>query len=391
MQRMTTLAVTLFFLFMGMGCEAASPKEASPSPEPVSQVQVPPSRAVDPAHLREAEIPYQPQVVASGLQVPWSLAITPDQRFFFTERPGTVRVIAEGELLPEPVITFPPPFISEGEGGLLGIAADPLFAQNHYLYVYHTYQSGGQIFNRVLRLREQNNRAQIDKVLLDRIPGHTIHNGGRIKIGPDGHLYITAGDAGNRHLAQDLSSLAGKILRITTDGKIPADNPFPGSPIYSYGHRNPQGLAWNPRDQKLYSSEHGQSAHDEINVIAPGANYGWPTLQGDELETGKAPPLVHSGENTWAPSGMTFLTRGPWAGRLLVANLAGQQVLSVELTPQANELPRVAAFYHDRYGRIRDVIEGPDGSLYLLTNNRDGRGTVREGDDKIIRLIPRNP
>ncbi len=385
------LAVTMFFLVIGMGCDAASPQSSMQSAEMVSDATVTQSREAAPRQLNESDIPYRPVVAASGLQVPWSLAITPDQRFFFTERPGTVRVIAEGKLLPDPVIAFPAPFISQGEGGLLGIAVDPLFAQNHYLYVYHTYQSGGRIYNRVLRLREQNNKAQIDKVLLDRIPGHTIHNGGRIKIGPDGYLYITAGDAGNRQLAQDLSSLAGKILRITTDGRIPADNPFPGSPIYSYGHRNPQGLAWNPRDGRLYSSEHGQSAHDEINIISPGANYGWPNVQGDEQETGKTPPLIHSGENTWAPSGMTFLTKGPWAGRLLVANLAGQQVLTIEPSPQASEVPETAVFYHDRYGRIRDVVEGPDGSVYLLTNNRDGRGDVREGDDKIIRLIPRNP
>lgn len=386
----TILGIAMIFLLGGIGCEAVSSLQATPSPQPETAAPGQISRAPRPNLLTDQQVPYQAEVLATDLQVPWAIAIAPDQRLFITERPGSVRVISGGKLSPEPVISFPAPFISEGEGGLLGIAVDPQFAQNRYLYVYHTYREGDKTYNRVLRLREQNNKAQIDKVLIDRIPGDVIHNGGRIKIGLDGYLYITTGDAGERGRAQDLSSLAGKILRITTDGQIPADNPFPASPVYSYGHRNPQGLAWSQDGRTLYSSEHGESAHDEINVIAPGANYGWPLIQGDEQDPGKRSPLLHSGENTWAPSGMALLSKGAWSGRLLVANLAGQQILAVSPPADVNEVPRVDAFFRDRYGRIREVVESPDGSLYILTNNRDGRGSVRAGDDKLIRLIPRN-
>lgn len=335
-------------------------------------------------------IPYTPEVAADNLDVPWELAFTGDGRIFLTERPGTVRVIQNGRLLPEPVISFAAPFISSGEGGLLGLAIDPAFAQNHYLYVYHTYEDRGQIFNRVLRLREQENRASIDRVLIDRIPGNEFHNGGRLKIGPDERLYITTGDAQNPALAQNSNSLAGKILRFNLDGTIPPDNPFPNSPVYSLGHRNPQGLAWSPATGILYSSEHGARAHDEINRIEPGVNYGWPLIQGNEQRAGMRTPLIHSDGSTWAPSGMTFVTRGPWQGRLLVANLRGEQLLGIQFVPAREPtIQSTQVLYQNQYGRLRNIVEGPDGSLYVLTNNRDGRGTARTDDDKIIRLRPR--
>jgi glucose/arabinose dehydrogenase len=346
-----------------------------------------PNRALgEPEVLPDAQIPYQPEVVAENLDVPWALAFAPDGRVFFTERPGYVRVIVQGRLLPQPVISFPAPFVSEGEGGLLGIAVDPGFAENRYLYVYHSYRERENIYNRVLRLRVQDNSATIDKVLLDRIPGSVIHNGGRLKIGPDQKLYITTGDARNPQRAQDLSSLAGKILRMNVDGTIPADNPFPNSFVYSWGHRNPQGLAWSPLTGRLYSSEHGASAHDEINVIEAGANYGWPVIEGSEQRAGMRTPLLHSGTATWAPAGMAFVTQGPWQNQLLVTNLRGEQIVKVTFHPENESVRSVDLFYRNRFGRLRDIVVGPDGSLYLLTSNRDGRGDVRQGDDKIIRL-----
>ncbi|MFY0545170.1 PQQ-dependent sugar dehydrogenase [Brevibacillus sp. H7] len=331
-------------------------------------------------------VPYTPDIVAENLDVPWALDFAPDGRIFFTERPGTVRVIQGERLLPQPVISFPAPFVSEGEGGLLGLVIDPDFAANRFLYVYHTYRDQGMILNRVVRLREQNNRATVDKVLIDRIPGGRIHNGGRLKIGPDRRLYITTGDAGFPQNAQDLSSLGGKILRLNLDGTIPADNPFPGSPVYSWGHRNPQGIAWNPVDGRMYSSEHGASANDEINGITPGANYGWPIVQGSQQASGMSVPLLHSGSSTWAPSGMTYVTTGPWSGSLLVASLRGEQILQIDVKSR-----QVRSFFQNTYGRIRDVIERSDGSLYILTSNRDGRGEERTGDDKMIRLMPARP
>ncbi len=340
-------------------------------------------------YLENQEIPYTPEVVAENLNVPWEVAFSPDSRIFFTERPGTIRVIQQGRLVPQSVISFPAPFLSIGEGGLLGLALDPDFQRNHFMYVYHSYVDSGSLYNRVLRLRESKSRATIDRVLLDRIPGNVVHNGGRLKIGPDQRLYITTGDAQNPALAQNLASLAGKILRINLDGTIPSDNPFPDSPIYSFGHRNPQGLAWSNATGNLYSSEHGSQGHDEMNLIEPGANYGWPIIQGDEKREGMRTPLLQSGSTTWAPSGMTFVTKGAWQGQLLAANLRGEQVLKISFAPgREPNIESAYLFYHNQYGRLRDVVEGPDGSLYLLTNNRDGRGTVRPGDDKIIRLRP---
>lgn len=337
----------------------------------------------------QQELPYRTEVVADQLDVPWALDIAADGRLFFTERPGRVRVIQAGKLLEQPLISFPAPFVSEGEGGLLGLVLDPQFARNHFLYVYHTYQDGQQTYNRVLRLREQNNRAEVDRVLIDKIPGSVIHNGGRLRIGPDQRLYITTGDASEPELAQDMNSLAGKILRLNLDGTIPQDNPFPGSPVYSLGHRNPQGLAWNPATGTLYSSEHGPSAHDELNRIEPKGNYGWPVITGDQEQQGMRTPIWHSKAETWAPSGMVFVSKGPWAGQLLIANLRGQQLLRVKLDPaRADVVAELSTMFANEPGRLRDVVEGPDGSLYLLTNNRDGRGVPRDGDDRIIRLVP---
>ena len=252
----------------------------------------------------------------------------------------------------------------------------------------HSYAEGNLIYNRVVRLVENNNRAVIDQVLLDKIPGGPIHNGGRLKIGPDKKLYITTGDAGNPALAQAPTSTAGKILRIELDGSIPKDNPIINSSVYSIGHRNPQGLAWNSKNV-LYSSEHGQTAHDEINIIKPGANYGWPLVEGDETSTEVVTQksLVHSGKVTWAPSGIAFVTQGPWRGKLLVANLRGQQLLAMSLNENGTVVRNVQSWLRNEYGRLREVVLGKDGSIYLTTSNRDGRGNPRIGDDKIIRLI----
>lgn len=347
------------------------------------------------ANMREtvvtpSEFPYNIEVVAENLYVPWAIDISSKGKLYFTERSGTIRIIENGKLNPQLLITFGPPFISRGEGGLMGIALDPNYSQNHYIYVMHSYAEGNKIYNRVVRLIEQNNKASIDKVLLDKIPGGQIHNGGRIKIGPDKKLYITTGDTGNSMLAQDLTSTAGKVLRIELDGSIPKDNPISNSPIYSLGHRNPQGLAWNSQNI-LYESEHGSTAHDEINIIQPGANYGWPLVQGDEdsTEVKIQKPLIHSGEVTWAPSGIAIVNQGPWQGKLLVATLRGQQLLVMSLNNKGAEVKNVESWLRNEYGRLREVVQGKDGSIYLTTSNRDGRGNVSKGDDKIIRLVPK--
>lgn len=337
--------------------------------------------------IASRQFPYKIEVIAENLYVPWAIDISNEGIIYFTERSGAVRVIKDGKILTEPLMRFGAPFVSQGEGGLMGIALDKNFTKNHYLYVMHSYGIGNLIFNRVVRLIEINNRASIDKVLIDKIPGGQIHNGGRIKIGRDQKLYITTGDSGNSALAQDSTSKAGKILRIELDGSIPKDNPINNSPVYSLGHRNPEGIAWN-LNNVLYESEHGQSAHDEINIIKSGTNYGWPLVQGNEdiTEVVIQKPLIHSGEDTWAPSGVTFVDKGPWQGKLLVACLRGQQLLAITMNSNGTIVKNVESWLKNEYGRLREVVQGRDGAIYLTTSNMDGRGNPRIGDDKIIKL-----
>jgi glucose/arabinose dehydrogenase len=279
---------------------------------------------------------------------------------------------------------------------LLGLALDPRFAQNFFVYVATTYRNAaGKMQNRLVRLREdaKSGKGQLDKVLIDNVAGANNHDGGRVKFGPDGKLYWSMGDAQESRLAQNLSSLNGKILRLNSDGSIPKDNPFPNSYVYSYGHRNPQGLAWQPQTGRLYATEHGPSGfqgccRDEVNIIEPGKNYGWPEVRGDETREGMVPPVIHAGTSeTWAPAGASFATRGPWAGSLLFTGLRGQ---TLYLLPLDSNDPRKAGqverHFHRRFGRLRDVVEGPDGNLYLLTSNRDGRGSPIEDDDRVIRI-----
>jgi len=317
------------------------------------------------------------QVLASNLEVPWAIDIAEDGRMFFTERPGRIRVIENGTLLEQPAA-----FINveqKGESGLLGLALHPNFTANHLIYVYHTYANGSNVFNKVVALTERDNQVIDSKVLIDGIPAADRNDGGRIKFGPDGKLYITTGDARQPELAQNAGSLAGKILRLNPDGSIPDDNPFKGSPVYSYGHRNIQGLAWHPVTGQLYASEHGEEGDDEINVIRPGANYGWPIEHCNATRFQK--PVVCFNPAV-APSGIVIAksdTLG-YKNDILLATLKAQQLRLVVL-PSDTESNVLTG-----YGRIRDVIEAPDGSLYVTTSDRDGRAIPEQGDDKILRI-----
>lgn len=335
------------------------------------------------ALLPAAAQAYFVEEVASGLQIPWSIDFAPDGRMFLTERGGAVRVI-DGELLPDPVLKLD---VGSGEGGLLGIALDPEFEENRRIYLYYTYGLLAQ--NRVSAFVETERGLQDEQILLDNIPGHWIHDGGRIAFGPDGMLYVTTGDAARTELSQDISSLAGKILRMEPDGGVPPDNPFPGSLVYSYGHRNPQGLDWDASG-RLVATEHGPSgergyAHDEINVIEAGANYGWPLAVGDERAEGAVGPALHTGTQTWAPSGAAFYKGDirEWDGMYMVAALAGKSLVQVD-----PESWTVEGMHLQEYGRLRDAAMGPDGALYVLTSNRDGRGSPSPGDDFVLRVIP---
>lgn len=344
------------------------------------------------ACLRQtSEFPYEIEIIAENLNVPWAIAISDENALYFTERPGTIRVIKNGKLIPQPVFTFADSFVSEGENGLLGIALDPNFTRNRFIYALHTYKENNQYYNRVVRLHEYNNRAIIDNIIIDKIPASINHSGGRIKIGPDQKLYITTGDADQPELAQDPNSLAGKILRIELDGSIPADNPIPHSPVYSLGFRNPQGITWDANNV-IYATDHGPIAHDEINKIQPGGNYGWPLVIGNQesslIKTSK--PLFDSGDDTFAPSGIAFIKEGPWQGSLLVATLRGQQLLRIVPDLEGIEILEMDSHLNHTYGRLREVILADDGSIYLSTSNKDGRGIPGRTDDRIIRLIPKN-
>lgn len=331
---------------------------------------------------------FQVETVAEDLEVPWAIAFSPDGRIFVTERVGRLRVIEDGVLNPEPVKIFDVGF---GEGGLLGIALDPNFEENHYLYLYYTYNNFLSTFNKVARFTESDNKLSEEKILLDKIPGASYHDGGRIKFGPDGKLYITTGEAGIVANAQDLNSLGGKILRINSNGSIPNDNPFPNSPVYSLGHRNPQGLDWDPVTRKLVASEHGQSAHDEVNVIEPGKNYGWPEVIGDETDPKYQSPLLHTGTETWAPSGAVFYNSKnipEWENKYFIATLRGNHLRMLDLELEGNQVLSSKALFAGEFGRLRDASIGPDGNLYLLTSNRDGRGSPAPNDDRILRVMP---
>jgi glucose/arabinose dehydrogenase len=339
---------------------------------------------------------YNVETWVEGLEIPWALVFLPDGRALITERSGDIRIIRDGVLEDLPYTTIPE-VEHIGEGGLMGLAAHPDFPTQPYLYIMYTYRDGGTLYNRVDRYIERGARADFDKIIVEKIPGHRVHDGGRILFGPDGMLYVCTGDIWRAEIAQDPENLGGKILRYTPDGEIPADNPFPGSPVYSLGHRNPQGLAWHPETGTLFSSEHGPSGEfglrdkDIINVIEKGGNYGWPLVVGKANVEPYIDPIIMWPRAT-PPSGMTF-----WNGKLYVTTLRSEALVRIAVEPAGQSYNVTAIdrlFAHDWnsgvYGRLRDVVVGPDNALYVLTNNRDGRGTPRSGDDKIIRLTPKN-
>jgi glucose/arabinose dehydrogenase len=338
----------------------------------------------------------------TGLEVPWSLVFLPDGRALVSERPGRIRLIKGGAVAPRPYAA--PDVAAQGEGGLMGLAVHPKFPGEPFIYAMYTYREKGELYNKVVRFKDQGDTGSPDRTIIDRIAGGRFHDGGRIAFGPDGMLYIATGETFKGRLAQDLGSLNGKILRVTPDGDVPKDNPFKGSPIWSYGHRNPQGLAWHPVTQDLFISEHGPSGesftfgNDEINVIGKGGNYGWPDLVAAVNQKGYVDPLIVWRKAT-PPSGITFYHKGRLPhleNDLLVATLKSRALIRIKLHKESRDY-KVTAIERwfatgeseGRYGRIRDVVQGPDGYLYFLTNNRDGRGKPQENDDHIYRIMPK--
>ena len=320
-------------------------------------------------------------IIVDGLNNPWEMVFASNGDIYFSERDGRIWKIEDfGEA--KVIQTFP----KSGaiEGGTLGLALHPNFEQNQKIYIYQTNLELEFFKNKVYSFTVNGDELKDKEIVIDEIPGAPWHDGGRIAFGPDEKLYITTGDAINPGWSQDLSSLAGKILRINPDGTIPDDNPFDSSPIFSYGHRNPQGIAWS-NEGLLVSSEHGPSGemgygHDEINVIVKGGNYGWPKVVGDSFEGSFVNPIIHSGQSTWAPSGMVFFDSGmipSLDGKFLVGALRGQHLMVVDVAKDGS-LISAKKMFEDEFGRIRTAQIGPDGVLYLLTANGD--------NDKIIRI-----
>lgn len=324
------------------------------------------------ANVGEAEEPEPIEIIAELLEVPWSIEKS-GETLFITERNGSIVTIEEGQEARADVV-LEHEVLAEGEGGLLGFVLSPDYAGDGRAFIYHTYQEDNEILNRIAVISQSDDGQWIEEEeVLAGIPGGRIHNGGRLAIGPDEKLYATTGDAGIEELAQEREAMAGTILRLELDGTVPEDNPWEDSYVYSYGHRNPQGLTWDEAGT-LYSSEHGSSAYDEINLIEAGANYGWPIVRGDETEEGLSAPLIHSGEDTWAPSGAAVAN-----DVLYVAGLRGEGIYALNL--QTAEF----ATWLDGYGRIRDLfVDGQ--SLYFITNNRDGRGVPQDSDDYVIKV-----
>jgi glucose/arabinose dehydrogenase len=399
--------------------------------EPEMKASTPVPNSAHPDPTVGAALPAGIEEVASGLVVPWSLEFAPDGRIFITERTGRVRVIEAGVLREEPwavldVYAEDPDI--KPESGLLGIALAPDFEETGHLYLMGTFRKRAgtglvrlldrvyrkvvRVFSveraspwesRVYRLTDSDGRGTDARIIIDHLPAFYYHVGGALAFGPDGMLYLTTGDRLLPELAQDPGSLAGKILRYQPDGGIPEDNPIPGSPVYALGLRNPQGLAWHPETGDLFATDHGPTflpqeggrwGRDELNLISPGSNYGWPIVAGREDDPRFERPLAE-----WtpalAPGGLAFYTGTEipaWRGNLFASGLRGQQLRRIVLEVTCSELEpwRISheeAIYELEAGRIRAVRMGPDGHLYITTSNSDGRGVPDTGGDRLLRIV----
>ncbi len=351
------------------GCAAPAPERtpaAVPRP-PATSTPAPEPQAVEPlAPTGEVEM------LVSGLSAPWSVVPLANGSALITERDGAriLEATASGEVREVGTV---PGVVPGGEGGLLGIAVPEGGAP--VVYAYLTAADD----NRIVRLPLGGGAGsltlgEVEEVLTG-IPKNTTHNGGRIAFGPDGMLYATVGDAQQVDAAQDPASLSGKILRMTPDGAAPDDNPMPGSLVYSMGHRNPQGLAWDS-EGGMWAAEFGQNTWDELNRIEPGANYGWPIVEGEGGDDRFVDPVAQWATEEASPSGIAIV-----GGTVFIANLRGERLWAVDV--DGGE-PRPS--FVGELGRLRDAVAAPDGSLWMLTNNTDGRGAPREGDDRLVRI-----
>ncbi len=358
----------------------------------------PPGRGIGETEAAtNSQTKFRVETVVGNLEVPWSIVWAPDGRMFFTERPGRVRVYEKGQLRSQPLFVVPDVEPS-GESGLMSLELHPQFGANHFLYLAYAYKGDGQQV-RVVRYRESSTGLTEPKVIIENIPAAQFHAGCRLRFGPDQKLYITTGDATERGLAQAMDSLAGKTLRLNDDGSVPSDNPFVNQKnarreIWSVGHRNAQGIDWQPGSGLMFQSEHGPSGFDgpgggdEVNIVERGKNYGWPLIHHTQTRQGLESPLLEY-TPACAPGSAMFY-RGKvfpeFQNNFFFGCLRGERIIRVVL--DGRRVVSQENLLAGKYGRIREVAAGPDGSIYFSTSNRDGRGSPAADDDRIIRLVP---
>lgn len=371
--RYIILFLLSFLLLTGCQSEPESPESTNTSSgEENSPVNETEDSNVESSFIGMSTEDWEVEQLADNLHYPWDIKVI-DNFIVMPEVVGTIAVLEDGQLVRYDVQTSDP-IVQEGGSGLLGIALSADFSESGIAYLYHTYRTDTGLTNKVIEVKYDGNSWEETNVLLEGIPGHELYNGGRIAIGPDGLLYVATGWAHEEDFAQDIDNLGGKILRMNLDGSIPEDNPFPDSYVYSYGHRNPQGLAWNEDGSIMYSSEHGESAHDEINIIEPGKNYGWPVIAGDDEQEGMEKPLLHSGNETWAPSGITF-----FENHLFIAGLRGQSLYVF------NEVAASLDVVFTSNERLRNVYPY-NGDMYVITTNTSPRADNPGENDRLFRL-----
>jgi len=320
------------------------------------------------------------QVLATNLEKPWAIDFAGD-KIFVTEKVGQVRVIESGVLLDDPLATLRTANVFDG--GLLGIAVHPAFDKNHFIYVYYTYEKDGTLWNKILRITEADNKLDAAKTIFDKIPGSVYNNGGIMKFGPDGKLYVGTGYVSDSHGPQDIQSLEGKILRLNDDGTIPNDNPFSDSPVFSFGHMNTKGLGWD-NEGNLFVAEMGPSKNDEINLVQPGGNYGWPEQECSGSKQFVDP--INCYDPAIEPGGIVFYygDKIKLENSLVLASLRASHLFNLEI--DEGEVKSQISILSGM-GRIRDVAVGPDGYLYLITSNTDGKGFPDASDDKLLRIV----